>query len=289
MRLHSSLLIVLPGISLAAGIGTQGYETVETNPKYEDTEQNHAVARGFEVPQNEGGAESTETESCESHTSDSRKKLRTRGQCSTNRSSTINASSAGEDQPRNAGSENERDFGSQDIHYKTGRYLAAEDAERETYYAEDTNDSAANRGLGKKKNTTYVSAPPAVAVVPLVVERVHTKMAAPAPMVIHEAPTKMAAPAPMVIHEAPTKMAAPAPMVIHEAPTKMAAPAPMVIHEAHTKMADPAPMVIHEAPTKMAPAPMYVEAAHSKTAAAPMYVTAAAPMKGRYLAATEEE
>ncbi|CDI88055.1 hypothetical protein EPH_0026470 [Eimeria praecox] len=105
MRLHSSLLLVLPGISLAAEVGSQSYETLESSTTYQDAQESTAAvtesmdAEGFGLPHTEEGyAEHVNAEGDESDRPDWRKKLRNRGQCDTTTSNTFTVSGSSEEQ-----------------------------------------------------------------------------------------------------------------------------------------------------------------------------------------------
>ncbi|KAL8270864.1 hypothetical protein Esti_005235 [Eimeria stiedai] len=193
-----------------------------------------------------------------------------------------------------------------------GRYLAAVE-EAETYEEAQSEEGAAERGLGKRKKAVYVAEPVKKAPIieyapPPIMMAAPTKKAAPMMMA---APTKKAAPMMMA---APTKKGrylaaedetesfeeieddepaaartlgkkktySPGP-VMAAAPVVRTVAAPMVVEAAPMMMAAPtkaapAPMMMAAAPTKDAPAPMMMAAAPTKAAPAPMMM-AAAPTK----------
>lgn len=84
MRLHSSLLLALPGISLAAELGSQSYETLENTPTYYEAPAmtGSMEAEGFSVTETqESNVEQVNAENEGADRPDWRKKLRSRGQC----------------------------------------------------------------------------------------------------------------------------------------------------------------------------------------------------------------
>ncbi|CDJ35834.1 dense granule protein GRA11, putative [Eimeria mitis] len=201
---------------------------------------------------------------------------------------------------------------------KKGRYLAAvDDAETQfetEHFETEQENTASERGLGKKKKVVVAPAPMKVAPPPPppVIMAAPTKMA-PVPMAIPAAPTKkgrylaavdevemqvegeqfeteQSASAserslgkkkrvsyvsqPIAVAAAPVMMAVPAPAPPPVVMT-VPAPAPAPMAVRAAPSKAAAPLVVEAAPAPVAPAAVVVEAAPTKMASAPMVVRAA--------------
>ena len=103
MRLHTSLLLVLPGVSLAAKVTSQSYETFEASTAYQDLQHESTAGVPSNVESDGFGLPHTEESYVENINgdepdhSDMRKKLRSRGQCDSDSTNTFTVPGASEE------------------------------------------------------------------------------------------------------------------------------------------------------------------------------------------------